>query len=147
MNNYMSIRFKSVSENEALARASIAAFVSSMNPSVEDLADIKTSVSEAVTNCIVHGYDGGVGMVEMSAYTEGGKLTVKITDRGKGIHNIEQAREPLYTTKADAERSGMGFTIMESFMDSIRVISHVGKGTTVIMSKVLSREMECDDAG
>jgi len=147
MNNYMSIRFKSVSENEALARASIASFVSSMNPSIEDLADIKTSISEAVTNCIVHGYDGGVGMVEMSAYTEGKKLTVKITDKGKGIHNIEQAREPLFTSKPEAERSGMGFTIMESFMDNIKVISQVGKGTTVIMSKVLTQKMECDDAG
>ncbi len=147
MNNYMSIRFKSVSENESLARSCVAAFIAPLEPTIEDMADIKTSISEAVTNCIVHGYDGKVGMVEMSAYTEGKKLTIKISDRGCGIHNIQKAREPLYTTKPELERSGMGFTIMESFMDSVKIISTEGKGTTVIMTKTLSENMEVNDAG
>ncbi len=144
MNNYMSIRFKSVSENEALARSCISSFIAPMDPDMEDLADIKTSISEAVTNCIVHGYDGKVGMVEMSAYTEGKKITIKISDRGCGIHNIQKAREPLYTTKPEMERSGMGFTIMESFMDSVKIISDEGKGTTVIMSKTIKEHTQSD---
>ena len=147
MNNYMSIRFKSVSENEALARNCIASFVSPLEPTMEDMADIRTSISEAVTNCIVHGYDGKIGMVEMSAYTEGKKLTIKITDRGCGIHNIDKARQPLYTSKPETERSGMGFTIMESFMDSVKIISKEGKGTTVIMMKNIRENTEVSDAG
>ena len=147
MNNYMSIRFKSISENEALARSCVSAFIAPLRPTIEDLADIKTSISEAVTNCIVHGYDGKTGMVEMSAYTEGNKLTIKITDRGCGIHNIQKAREPLYTSKPELERSGMGFTIMESFMDSVKIISKEGKGTTVIMTKNINENAEVSDAG
>ncbi len=143
----MKIRFKSISENEALARACISSFIVSLEPTMEDIADIKTAVSEAVTNAIVHGYPEKVGIVEMSAYTEGRKLTVKISDRGSGIHNIEKAREPLYTSRPELERSGMGFTIMESFMDGIRVISEAGKGTTVIMTKKIRENAETEDAG
>lgn len=138
MNNYMSIRFKGISENEALARACIASFLSGLDPTMEDMADVKTAVSEAVTNCIVHGYDKNPGMVEMSAYAEKKKITVKITDRGCGIHNIDKAREPLYTSKPDSERSGMGFTIMESFMDKLSIRSAPGRGTTVRMKKNLA---------
>lgn len=140
MNNYMSIRFKSISENEALARSCVSAFIAPLRPTVEDLADIKTSISEAVTNCIVHGYDGKTGMVEMSAYTEGNKLTIKITDRGCGIHNIQKAREPLYTSKPELERSGMGFTIMETFMENVQIKSSPNKGTRIYMEKRLHGE-------
>ena len=147
MNNYMKLRFKSISGNEALARASVASFAAGMDPSVEDMADIKTAVSEAVTNCIVHGYEGKTGIVEMSVYSEGKKITIKISDRGCGIHNIDKAREPLYTSKPESERSGMGFTIMESFMDSVKVISGEGKGTTVIMTKKIRENVLSDDAG
>lgn len=137
MNNYMSLKFKSLSENEALARAALAAFVAPMNPNIEELADIKTSVSEAVTNSIIHGYEKKTGIVELIAYSRGNELTVRVIDHGTGIHNITRAMEPLYTSKPELERSGMGFTIMESFMDSIEVISSEKTGTTVVMRKRL----------
>ncbi|MCL1914691.1 MAG: anti-sigma F factor [Eubacteriaceae bacterium] len=135
MNNYMTLKFKSVSENESLARMAVAAFVAPLDPSLDELADIKTSISEAVTNCIIHGYDNKPGIVELTAIIEDDLLTIKIADEGKGIGDIDQAREPLFTTKPELERSGMGFTIMESFMDTIQVISSRGQGTTVILTK------------
>ena len=135
MNNYMTLKFKSVSENESLARMAVAAFVAPLDPSLDELADIKTSISEAVTNCIIHGYENKPGIVELTAIIEDDLLTIKIADEGKGIGDIDQAREPLFTTKPELERSGMGFTIMESFMDKLRVVSRPGRGTTVTMTR------------
>ncbi|MDR2519888.1 MAG: anti-sigma F factor [Eubacteriaceae bacterium] len=144
MNNYMTLKFKSVSENEALARMAVSAFVGPLNPSLEELADIKTSISEAVSNCVIHGYEDSNGTVEITAIIEGDEISIRITDDGRGIPDVEKAREPLFTTKPELERSGMGFTIMESFMDSIDVISSVHNGTTVIMSKTIkAKANEC----
>lgn len=141
MINYMSLKFRSISENESLARCAIAAFVEPMCPTLIDIADIKTSVSEAVTNAIIHGYDGKVDeMVELYAVIENNILTVKILDQGKGICDIEKAREPMFTTRPELERSGMGFTIMESFMDSLDIISAVGAGTTIVLKKQIHNE-------
>lgn len=140
MNNYMTLKFKSISENEALARMAVSAFVAPLDPSLDEIADIKTSISEAVTNSIIHGYEDKPGAVEVTAIIEGDKLTIKIVDEGKGIPDIEKAREPLYTSKPELERSGMGFTIMESFMDDIRIISSKKHGTTVILTKIISKK-------
>ena len=133
--NEMTLAIKSKSNNEAFARVTVAAFASSLDPTIEEIADIKTAVSEAVTNSIIHGYEGGEGTVKISCKIEGRKLTIEISDNGKGIENIDIAKEPLYTTKAELERSGMGFTIMESFMDELKVESILGLGTKVTMVK------------
>ena len=131
--NQMMIRFESRSVNEAFARMTVAAFVSQLDPTLEELGDIKTVVSEAVTNAIVHGYQDKVGYITMTVrLLEGGYVEIKVKDSGCGIADIEQARQPLFTT-GDAERSGMGFTIMESFSDKLRISSTVGRGTTVTM--------------
>ncbi len=131
--NRMTLRFDSRSVNEAFARMTVAAFVAQLDPTLEELNDIKTVVSEAVTNAIVHGYRDRVGEIIVSArLLEGGYAEIKVKDHGCGIPDIEQARQPLFTT-GDAERSGMGFTIMESFSDKMRVRSAVGRGTTVTM--------------
>ena len=140
MNNYMKLTFKAISSNELLARVAISAFLTNLNPTAEEIADIKTVVSEAVTNSIIHGYEKHGGTVELSAYIEERTLTIKVGDRGHGISDIELAKEPLYTSKPEQERSGMGFTIMESFMDEVEIISSPQKGTTVIMKKNL---LEC----
>ena len=133
--NEMKLEFISKSTNEAFARISVAAFASQLDPSIEELADIKTAVSEAVTNCIIHGYDKKQGIVKVFAKLTENKIMIEISDKGKGIENIDIAKEPLYTTKPNLERSGMGFTIMESFMDKMEVYSEVGKGTKVVMEK------------
>lgn len=131
--NRMTLRFESRSVNEAFARMTVAAFIAQLDPTLEELNDIKTVVSEAVTNAIVHGYRDKVGEIVVSArLLEGGFAEIKVKDHGCGIPDIEQARQPLFTT-GDAERSGMGFTIMESFSDKLRVRSAVGRGTTVTM--------------
>lgn len=131
--NKMSIRFESRSVNEAFARMTVAAFVAQLDPTLEELNDIKTVVSEAVTNAIVHGYRDRVGYISVAVrLLEGNFAEIKVKDTGCGIPDIEQARQPLYTT-GDEERSGMGFTIMESFSDKLRVRSAVGHGTTVTM--------------
>ncbi|MBS5149790.1 MAG: anti-sigma F factor [Butyricicoccus pullicaecorum] len=131
--NRMTLRFDSRSVNEAFARMTVAAFIAQLDPTLEELNDIKTVVSEAVTNAIVHGYRDKVGQIVVSArLLEGGFAEIKVKDHGCGIPDIEQARQPLFTT-GDAERSGMGFTIMESFSDKLRVRSAVGRGTTVTM--------------
>jgi stage II sporulation protein AB (anti-sigma F factor) len=134
-----------MSENESLARMAIAAFVAPLDPSMDELTDIKTSISEAVTNAIIHGYENGPGTVELTAVIEDERLTIKIADKGKGIVDIDKAKEPLFTTKPELERSGMGFTIMESFMDSLEIISSKSLGTTVIMTKLIkaNRQNEC----
>ena len=138
--NEMKIEFKSKSDNEAFARISVAAFVASLNPTIEEISDIKTAVSEAVTNSIVHGYENNEGIVKLVCKITGNTVVIEISDNGKGIENIDKAREPLYTSKPDLERSGMGFTIMESFMDELKVESIVGMGTKITMKKTIKNE-------
>lgn len=138
--NEMKLEFVSKSNNEAFARISVAAFAAQLDPTVEELADIKTAVSEAVTNAIVHGYEDKEGRVKILCKLVGNSITIEISDTGKGIENIEMAKRPLYTSKPDLERSGMGFTIMENFMDEMEVQSIVGLGTKVIMKKVIKKD-------
>ena len=133
--NEMKLEFPSKSANEAFARIVAAAFVSQLDPTLEELADIKTAVSEAVTNAIIHGYENKSGIIRMNCRLYEDSIEIAVIDEGKGIENIEQARQPLYTSKPEMERSGMGFTVMESFMDSVEITSEPGKGTTVVMSK------------
>ena len=140
--NEMKLEFLSKSSNEAFARITVAAFASQLDPSIEELADIKTAVSEAVTNCIIHGYENRVGIVKIYGKLTEDEIIVQITDTGKGIENIEIAKEPLYTTKPNLERSGMGFTIMESFMDSVDIESVVGLGTKITMRKKIKNQEE-----
>ena len=141
-NNEMKLEFISKSSNEAFARIAVAAFASQLDPTIEELADIKTAVSEAVTNCIIHGYDNKQGIVKITAKLKENEIIIIISDKGKGIENIDVAKEPLYTTKPNLERSGMGFTIMESFMDSMKVESVLGLGTKVTMSKIIKPKEE-----
>ena len=140
--NEMRLDFPARSENEAFARIAVSGFMLPLNPTMEELADVKTSVSEAVTNAIIHGYRGGPGTVRLHAlYTDDGELRIDVIDQGCGIADIARARQPFFTTDAGEERSGMGFTVMESFMDSLDVRSAVGKGTTVRLTKrILARE-------
>lgn len=133
--NEMELSFLSKSNNEAFARITVAAFAAQLDPTVEELADIKTAVSEAVTNCIIHGYEDKEGMVKVKAKFLDNVIEIEITDNGKGIEDVELARKPLYTTKGNLERSGMGFTIMESFMDEVDISSVIGIGTRVVMKK------------
>ena len=144
-NNEMKLEFISKSSNEAFARIAIAAFASQLDPTIEELADIKTAVSEAVTNSIIHGYDKKQGVVKISSWLKENEIIIEISDKGKGIENVEMAKEPLYTTKPNLERSGMGFTIMESFMDKMEVESVVGLGTKVTMSKVIKPKEDKDE--
>ena len=144
-NNEMKLEFISKSSNEAFARIAVAAFASQLDPTIEELADIKTAVSEAVTNSIIHGYDKKQGVVKISAWLKNNEIIIEISDKGKGIENIEQAKEPLYTTKPNLERSGMGFTIMESFMDKMNVESVIGLGTKITMSKIIKPKIENDE--
>ena len=130
--NEMKIEFLSKSSNEAFARISVAAFVAQLDPTLED---IKTSVSEAVTNSIIHGYEEQLGIVKLTCKIRDNEIIIEISDSGKGIENIEIAKQPLYTTKANLERAGMGFTIMESFMDDVEVESALGIGTKITMRK------------
>ena len=145
MKNHMKLEFLSVSENEPFARNTIAAFCLSLNPTLDELSDIKTAVSEAVTNCIVHAYKGGTGTVTIECETDGNALHIQITDNGKGIEHVPRALEPFYTTLSDEERSGMGFTIMQTFMNDFRVQSKKGTGTTVFMSKYFNRNDGTDE--
>lgn len=140
--NEMNLEIQSKSCNEAFARITVAAFAAQLDPTIEEIADIKTAVSEAVTNCIIHGYENSEGIIKINARIEGRKITVEISDTGKGIENIDIAKEPLYTTKADLERSGMGFTIMESFMDELNIESILGLGTKVTMTKEIKEVKE-----
>ena len=135
MRNEMELIFDAISDNEGFARVTVAAFVAHLNPTLEELSDIKTAVSEAVTNCIIHGYEEVAGKVYMRCKLEGAVLHIEIRDTGKGIENLEQAMEPLFTTKPELERSGMGFAFMEAFMDDLEVESVPGEGTTVRMIK------------
>ena len=133
--NWMQITFAAKSENEGFARVSVASFLTQLNPTVEEVADVKTAVSEAVTNAIIHGYEQRVETVRIHCSIENQLFTVEISDRGKGIANVEKAMEPMFTTKPEDDRSGMGFSFMEAFMDQVEVISKQGEGTTVIMTK------------
>jgi len=135
MKNQIEIKFKSLPENEAFARTCVSAFCLKLNPTLDEIGDIKTAVSEAVTNCVVHAYPNKIGDITMLLSSEDNKIHITIKDNGIGIANIEQALTPFYTTKPDEERSGMGFTVMESFMDDMEIISEIGKGTKVILTK------------
>ena len=136
--NEMKLCFISDSRNESFARYSVTAFAAQLDPDVEELADIRTAVSEAVTNCIVHGYRGGSGKITVDAKLfDDRSLKIRISDRGCGIENIEQAIQPLFTTDTSGERGGMGFAIMQSFSDKLDVNSNPGRGTTVTMTKKL----------
>ena len=139
--NMISIKLPSLSVNESTARAAVAAFCAQADPLATEIADIKCAVSEAVTNCIVHGYRNNVGIIYITVrLCEGGIVRIDIRDKGCGIEDVKQARQPLYTTDAANERSGMGFTVMESFCDKVRVSSKCGKGTTVTLYKRLQKK-------
>ena len=140
--NHMQVVFDAKSENEGLARMLVTAFMSEMNPTLEQIADVKTAVSEAVTNAIIHGYANEMESVRLSCDRDGQQLVVTVEDKGVGIADVEQAMQPFYTTKPQLERSGMGFAFMEAFMDKIEVCSHVGEGTKVVMWKYIERERE-----
>ena len=135
MKNKIEIKFKSLPENEAFARTCVSAFCLQLNPTLDEIGDIKTAVSEAVTNCVVHAYPDKIGEIVMEMVCEGDKIHIAIKDNGIGIDNIERALTPFYTTKPDEERSGMGFTVMDSFMDSLVVRNNGVKGLIVEMSK------------
>ena len=140
MKNEMTLAFDSISENEEFARVTVAAFASQLNPTLEDVADIRTAVSEAVTNAIIHGYPEGIHTIVLRVRMENQQLEVWVIDEGVGIADISRAMEPLYTSRPDLERSGMGFMFMEAFMDEVKVESSPGMGTTVYMKKqIMSR--------
>ena len=136
LDNKISIEFQSLSQNEGFARVAVSAFIAQLDPTIDEMADVKTAVSEAVTNSIIHGYENKKdGIIRIEACISENNVTIKIVDFGKGMTDVEKAMEPLYTSRPDLERSGMGFTVMETFMDTLEVTSEEGKGTTVIMSK------------
>lgn len=139
MKNEMHLKFRALSQNESFARVTVAAFVAQLDPTMDELTEIKTVVSEAVTNAIIHGYENDPeGIIEITVKIDGDLVEMTITDYGVGIENIEEAKQPLFTTKPELERSGMGFTIMENFTDEMVVESALGKGTTVRLKKQLS---------
>ncbi|HJC90950.1 anti-sigma F factor [Mediterraneibacter glycyrrhizinilyticus] len=140
--NEMEIRFDSRSVNEGFARVAVASFMTQLNPTVEEVADVKTAVSEAVTNSIIHGYDNEVHKVSIRCRIEDNVFIVEVCDKGKGIENIEEAMRPMFTTKPEQERSGMGFAFMEAFMDTVEVESEPGKGTKVKMKKTVGKGRE-----
>lgn len=146
--NKLQMRFPALSVNESMARAAVAVFVSQLNPEVTELADIKCAVSEAVTNSIVHGYRNRDGQITVTvSILEARVIKIEVKDKGCGIPDVKQARQPLFTTDAAGERSGMGFTVMESFSDALRVVSKVGQGTTVTLYKCLSAAPEVGSGG
>ena len=140
--NHMQVIFDAKSVNESLARMVVTAFMTDMNPTLEQVSDVKTAVSEAVTNAIIHGYENKEDSVELCCDRDGQQLIVTVEDHGVGIVDIEQARNPFYTTKPELERSGMGFTFMEAFMDKVEVCSQLGVGTKVGMWKYIERNSE-----
>jgi len=133
--NFMKLSFPSKSANEGFARAAVAAFCAQLDPTVEQINDVKTSVSEAVTNCIVHGYRDTFGVIYITATIKEDTVTIKIADKGVGIEDVSKAMQPLFTTDPNGERAGIGFAVMQSFMDSVKVKSVFGKGTRVVMTK------------
>ena len=137
--NHMRLEFDSISENEGFARVAVAAFMTQLDPTLEEVSDVKTAVSEAVTNAIIHGYEKKKGTVYLECVIKEDELEIWVQDLGKGIQNIQQAMEPLYTTKPELERSGMGFAFMEAFMDELEVESKPGDGTTIHMKKKIGQ--------
>lgn len=133
--NEMSIRFDSYSANEGFARVAVAAFLADLDPTLDELADVKTAVSEAVTNSIIHGYENRIGKIYVTCLKEKQQIQIEVVDYGKGIEDVPKAKEPFYTTRPELERSGMGFAFMEAFMDDVVVDSSPGQGTTVRMVK------------
>ena len=140
--NEMEIRFDSRSANEGFARVAVASFLTQLNPTVEEVADVKTAVSEAVTNAIIHGYENEIHKVHIRCRIEENMFTVEVCDQGRGIENVEEAMKPMYTTKPEQDRSGMGFAFMEAFMDSVEVESVLGEGTKVKMKKAIGKGRE-----
>lgn len=138
--NEARVFFLAKSENESFARLFAAGFLAQLNPTISELTDVKTAVSEAVTNAIIHGYEKQSGLVELFCAYQERKIYIEVADKGRGISDILQAREPLYTSKPEMERSGMGFTIMETFMENVRIESTVGEGTRIFMEKTLAKE-------
>ena len=140
--NEMEIIFDSRSINEGFARVAVSSFMTQLNPTLEEVSDVKTAVSEAVTNAIIHGYEEEVHKIKISCRLEGKSIWIEVEDKGKGILDVEKAMEPMFTTKPELERSGMGFAFMEAFMDDLEVISKVGEGTTVKMKKEIGKGRE-----
>lgn len=145
LKNEMKLEFLSKSNNEAFARITVAAFAAQLDPTIEELADLKTAVSEAVTNAIIHAYEEKQGIVKIRAQIIEEQIIIEISDSGKGIEDVRLAKQPLYTTKPNLERSGMGFTIMESFMDEVEIESIVGLGTKVTMKKRIKSESKAEE--
>lgn len=137
--NEMELVFDSRSSNEGFARVTVAAFMTQLNPTLEEVSDVKTAISEAVTNAIIHGYENEIYKIKIHCRIEGKTLYIEVRDEGKGMENVKQAMEPLFTTKPELERSGMGFAFMEAFMDNLRVVSSPGNGTTVYMEKSIGK--------
>ena len=145
MKQEMKLEFDSIPSNESFARVVVAAFLTRLNPTMEEVADIKTAISEAVTNAIIHGYQNEIRKIVIEAAVEGDTLSVSVQDFGVGIADVKKAMEPLYTTRGDLERSGMGFVFMEAFMDTVQVESKLGEGTRVTMSKKIGRRYDRQD--
>lgn len=144
--NEMKLSFPSRSANEAFARTAVSSFLAQLDPTVEEISDIRTAVSEAVTNCIVHGYPDGVGIITIEAgIQENGRVIIRIRDKGCGIADVQQAMEPMFTTCETGERAGLGFAVMETFTDKLRVRSILGKGTTVTMEKKMKTKGDSDE--
>ena len=140
--NSMELVFESKSINEGFARVAVAAFLTQLNPTLEEVSDVKTAVSEAVTNAIIHGYDKKEGKIRIRSRIENQIFYIEVVDEGKGIEDVGKAMEPLFTTKPEMDRSGMGFSFMEAFMDELQVISEMGKGTVVKMQKTIGKGRE-----
>lgn len=136
---FFRMELESRSKNEEFARVVVAVFMSRLDPTLEEVEDVKTAVSEAVTNAVIHGYQGGEGIIQMEVEIEGRQLLVKVKDTGVGIRDVTRAMQPMYTTDRTGERSGMGFSFMEAFMDEVQVVSEQGKGTLVVMKKKIGR--------
>ena len=136
--NRIFVELTAIPENVSLARIIVAGFIAPLDPTVDEISDIKTAVSEAVTNAIIHGYDERPGTVQMRLTSKERTISVEISDEGVGIENLEAVREPMFTTKPDMERSGLGFTVMEAFMDTVEIKSSAGAGTTIVLTKTLS---------
>jgi stage II sporulation protein AB (anti-sigma F factor) len=137
--NEMKLEFLSKSTNESFARVAVAAFAAQLDPTIEEISDIKTAVSEAVTNAIIHGYENRPGIIKIIARIINNTIEIEVSDEGKGIENVPEAMQPLYTSKPELERSGLGFTIMESFMENLEVESNVKSGTTIKMRKTIQK--------
>lgn len=143
-NNFMEVEFKADSVNESFARVCVASFCLPLNPSLEEISDIKTAVSEAVTNAVVHAYPKGGGVVRLRVELDGADILITVSDEGVGIKDFKKAREPFFTTKPDDERSGMGFSVMESFMDDVQVSKNGERGVKVFMKKTCRSGLLCE---